>query len=220
MCYYRRSIKMNLEKLKIIEDHFFETYPKGFEDEGLAKIVKRHNVAKLTDFAQEAFAKEKFAYPGQVVDDMIKLVSRSSMISLFEKPKFRDAMKAMSTERKDMLSIGLYEMLHGSFKNGFNIVLDIFIEEKLAKWSLISVIPYYYAPKKYFFIKPTTTKNILKYFEVEGMVYKPRPSYTFYRDYTKVLKTFKKEVNKKLGDNNAKFTGFLMMGMEAMKDEI
>jgi len=33
-------------------------------------------------------------------------------------------------------------------------------------------------------------------------------------DYTKLLKTFKKEV-----DNNAKFTGFLMMGMEEMKDE-
>ena len=38
-------------------------------------------------------------------------------------------------------------------------------------------------------------------------------------DYTKLLKTFKKEVDKKLGDNNAKFTGFLMMGMEEMKDE-
>ena len=140
------------------------------------------------------------------------------MISLFEKPKFRDAIKTMSDERKDILSIGLEEMLHGSFKKGFNIMLDILSEEKLAKWSLISVIPYYYAPKKYFFIKPTTTKDIIKYFEVLDLVYKPRPSYEFYRDYTKVLKSFKKEVNKKLGDNNAKFTGFLMMGMEAFKD--
>ena len=94
-------------------------------------------------------------------------------------------------------------------------MLDILVEEKQAKRSLISVIPYYFSPKKHFFIKPTTTKNILKYFEVEEIVYKPRPSYEFYRDYTKMLKTFKKEVNKNLGDNNAKFTGFLMMGMEA-----
>lgn len=106
---------MNLEKLKIIEEHFFETYTKGFEDEGLAKIVKRHNVAKLTDFAQEAFAKEKFLYPQKIVDDMIKLVSHSTMISLFEKSRFRDAMKVMSTERKELLSIGLEQMLHGSF---------------------------------------------------------------------------------------------------------
>jgi hypothetical protein len=210
---------MNLEKLKSIEEHFFESYPKGFEDEALAKIVKRHNVEKLTAFAQEAFTKEKFAFPSEIVDDMAKLVSKSSMISLFEKPKFRDAMKAMSSERKELLSIGLEQMLHGSFKNGFNIVLDILSEEKLAKWSLMSVIPYYYAPKKFFFIKPTTTKDILKYFEIEGLVYKPRPSYEFYRDYTKVLRAFKKEVSNKLTNNNAKFTGFLMMGMDAMKDE-
>ena len=210
---------MNIEKLKIIEEHFFEMYPKGFEDEGLAQIVKRHNVAKLTAFAQEVFTKEKFANPQQIVEDMTKIVSRSSLISLFEKPKFRDAVKTMSTERKDMLSIGLDEMLHGSFKSGFNIVLDILIEEKLAKWSLISVIPYYYAPKKHIFIKPTTTKNVLKYFDIEEIIYKPRPSYTFYRDYKKLLTGFKKEVNKKLANDNAKFTGFLMMGMEAMGDK-
>ena len=216
-CQNGSEITMNIEKLKIIEEHFFEMYPKGFEDEGLAKILKRHNVAKLTDFAQEAFAKEKFANPQQIAEDMIKVISRSSMISLFEKPKFRDAIKAMSLERKDMLSIGLQEMLHGSYKTGFDIVLDILIEEKLAKWSLISVIPYYYAPKKHFFIKPTTTKNVLRYFEIEELVYKPRPSYAFYAKYKKILASFKKEVSKKLTDNNAKFTGFLMMGMEEMQ---
>jgi hypothetical protein len=128
-------------------------------------------------------------------------------------------MLAMSNERKDILSIGLEEMLHGSYKKGFNIILDILTEEKLAKWSLISVIPYYYAPKKHIFIKPTTTKDILNYFDIEEIVYKPRPSYVFYAKYKKILTQFKKEVNKKLSNDNAKFTGFLMMGMEALKVE-
>ena len=97
--------------------------------------------------------------------------------------------------------------------------MEILTEEKLAKWSLISIIPYYFAPKKHIFIKPTTTKNVLKYFDIEEIVYKPRPSYEFYRDYKKILAGFKKEVNKKLSNDNAKFTGFLMMGMEAMGDE-
>ena len=210
---------MNLEKLKIIEEHFFEMYPKGFEDEGLASIVKRHNVAKITALTQEFFAKEKFAYPQQIVDDMVKIVSKSSLISLFEKPKFRDAINGLSLESKELLSIGLEEMLHGSFKNGFNIVLDILSQEKLAKWSIISVIPYYYAPKKHIFIKPTTTKNVLKYFEIDNIVYKPRPSYEFYAKYKKVLAQFKKEVTKKLSNDNAKFTGFLMMGIEAMGED-
>lgn len=98
-------------------------------------------------------------------------------------------------------------------------MLEIFTEEKLAKWSLISVIPYYYAPKKHLFIKPTTTKDVLKYFDIEEIVYKPRPSYEFYAKYKKILAQFKKEVNNKISNDNAKFTGFLMMGMEAMKDE-
>ncbi len=201
-----------------MEEQFFETYPKGFEEECFAPMLKRHNVTKLSAFTQECFAKENFSNPQQIVEDMTKVVSKSSMVSLFEKPRFRDAMLAMSNERKDMLSIGLEEILHGSYKKGFNIMLDILTEEKQAKWTLISVIPYYYAPKKHFFIKPTTTKNILKYFDIEEIVYKPRPSYDFYRDYSKLLKTFKKEVHKKLGDNNAKFTGFLMMGMEDIGD--
>ena len=210
---------MNLKKLKEIEENFFEMYPTGFDDEYFAPLLKRHNVAKLSAFTQECFAKENFLNPQLVVENMTKVVSKSSMVSLFEKPRFRDAILAMSSERKEMLAIGLEEMLHGSYKTGFNIMLDILVEEKLAKWSLISVIPYYYAPKKHFFIKPTTTKNVLTYFEIEEIVYKPRPSYEFYAKYKKILIQFKKEVNKKLSNDNAKFTGFLMMGMEAFSSE-
>jgi len=205
-----------MEKLKICEEHFFEIYPKGFEDEALVQVMKRHNLPKLTAFAQEAFAKENFSNPEQITEAMVKVVSRSSLISLFEKPKFRDAVKSMSSERKALLSLGLEEMLHGSFKNGFEMMLDILTEEKLAKWSLMTVIPYYYAPHKALFIKPTTTKDIIKYFEIEDLVYKPRPSYAFYRQYKKVLGQFKREVNKKLSKDNARFTGFLRIGM---KDE-
>ena len=210
---------MNLKKLKEIEENFFEMHPAGFDDEYFAPLLKRHNVAKLSAFTQECFAKENFTNPQLVVENMTKVVSRSSMVSLFEKPRFRDAMLAMSSERKEMLSIGLEEMLHGSYKTGFNIMLEILVEEKLAKWSLISVIPYYYAPKRHFFIKPTTTKNVLTYFEIDEIVYKPRPSYEFYAKYKKILIQFKKEVNKKLSNDNAKFTGFLMMGAEAFTSE-
>jgi len=41
---------MSLEKLKMMEEHFFESYPKGFEDEALATLVKGYNVAKLATF--------------------------------------------------------------------------------------------------------------------------------------------------------------------------
>jgi len=123
--------------------------------------------------------------------------------------------KEMRMERKDMFSIGLYEMLFGDKKEGFDIVVEILSFYTLAKWSIVTLIPYYFYRDKEFFIKPTTTKNVIKFFEIEGLVYKPRPSYEFYVQYTKVLEGMKAEVSKKISPHdNAGFTGFLMMAME------
>lgn len=41
------------------------------------------------------------------------------MVYLIEKPKFRDAVKAMLFEDKEMLAIGLKEFLHGDEERGF-----------------------------------------------------------------------------------------------------
>jgi hypothetical protein len=90
-------------------------------------------------------------------------------------------------------------------------VLSIY---KLAKWSIVTLIPYYYARDKEFFIKPTTTKDIIKFFEIEGFTYKPRPTYEFYERYIKVLEEMKSQVSPLIGQDNAGFTGFLMMVMK------
>lgn len=204
---------MNLEKLKTAEAEFFARYPKGFEDEALVPLVKRHNTAKIGRQAQELFAEAAFGHPDEVCENFAKIVSKSSMISLFEKPRARAMVKQMSMEQKDMLSIALYELLHGNKKEGFEGLVEVLAFYKLAKWSIVTLIPYYYARDKAFFIKPTTTKNIIKYFELEGVEYKPRPTYAFYQKYTKALKEMKSKVDASLGKNNAGFTGFLMMAM-------
>lgn len=85
---------------------------------------------------------------------------------------------------------------------------------KLARWSIISILPFYYAPTKHWFIKPNTTKAILKYFEADDeLVYKPRPAYEFYRDYSAFLDELKGRTDERLSPNNAAFTGFLMMSL-------
>lgn len=210
-----KELNMNHQKLKEAEAYFLELYPQGFEDVGLLPIIKRHNTAKIGEQVREMFSKENFTQPDIICANFTKIVSKSSLISLFEKPKVRDMIKDMRMERKDMLSIGLYEMLYGNKKEGFDIMVEILSFYTLAKWSLVTLISYYFYRDKEFFIKPTTTKNIITFFEIEGLVYKPRPSYEFYIQYTKVLKTMKKEVSKKISPNdNAGFTGFLMMSME------
>ena len=114
-----------------------------------------------------------------------------------------------------MLSIGLYEMLYGDKEESFETLVEVLSFYGLAKWSIVTLIPYYFYRNKEFFIKPTTTKNILSFFEIEGLTYKPKPSYEFYAAYTTVLETMKQNVGEKIShDDNAAFTGFLMMAME------
>ncbi len=205
---------MNLKKLKEAEASFLTFYPKGFEDEALLPIIKRHNTAKIGESVRELFAPDKFTRTEEIGESFAKIVSKSSLISLFEKPKVRDMVKAMSMEQQDMLSIGLFELLHANHEKGFEILVDILSIYKLAKWSIVTLIPYYYVRDKEFFVKPTTTKDIIKFFEIEGLTYKPRPTYEFYERYTKVLEEMKVQVSPMVGADNAGFTGFLMMAMK------
>ena len=81
---------------------------------------------------------------------------------------------------------------------------------KIARWAVISVVPFYFAPEKEAFVKPTTAKGILDYLEVEELVYKPTPSWDFYRGYLDLLAEIKQQVAPTLSPNNAALTGFLM----------
>jgi hypothetical protein len=160
------------------------------------------------------FAPERFSRAEEIGENFAKIVTKSSLISLFEKPKVRDMVKQMSMEQQDMFAIGLYELLHANQEKGFEILVDVLSIYKLAKWSIVTLIPYYYAREKAFFIKPTTTKEIIKFFEIEGLTYKPRPTYEFYVKYTKILEEMKSHVSPMIGADNAGFTGFLMMAMK------
>jgi len=205
---------MNLQKLKEAEANFFAFYPKGFEDEGLLPIIKRHNTAGIGKSVREMFAPDRFSRTEEIGENFAKIVSKSSLISLFEKPKVRDMVKQMNMEQQDMLAIGLYELLHADKAKGFTILVDVLSVYKLAKWSIVTLIPYYYDRENNFFIKPTTTKDIIKFFDLQGMVYKPRPAYEFYTKYTKTLEEMRSQVSPLIGADNAGFTGFLMMAMK------
>ena len=202
---------MQLEKVFELQAHFLERYPQGFNDPEIMKIAKKHNVPKCTELAQSAFAPEQFALSGPVIENMIKLVAKSSMVSLFEKPRFRDDVRAMLPDEQLALSQSLQMMLHGDQEQGFEQMVGQLAPLKLAKWSLLSLFPFYYAPTDNWFIKPNTTKAVLNYFRAEDLIYKPRPGYAFYRDYSNMLDQLKDMTDPALSPSNAAFTGFLMM---------
>jgi hypothetical protein len=205
---------MNRVKLKEAEERFLMRYPGGFSNLLMLEMAKKHKVEKMKKLAQESFAIEQFESPNEIVDSISKIVCQSSMVSLFEKPKFRDLVKAISNSEKERLSFGLKEFLHGDQKFGFKLMSDLLIEYKLAKWPLLTVCPIYYRPGVEVFIKPTTAKGVITYFELEGLKYSPNPTFEFYRAYREQINQMKKELDTSLQYDNAAFCGFLMMSME------
>ncbi|MCI0609394.1 MAG: hypothetical protein L0Z71_10075 [Anaerolineae bacterium] len=205
---------MNLKKLKQAEEAFFNRYPGGFENPEMMEIGKKHKMDKMIAFAQEGFVRRNFKLPELIVDNMIKVVSRSSMVSLFEKPKFRDYANSLPPKSKKLLASGLEGILHGKEQQGFETMLDVLKSGKLAKWSLMTICQTYFRPEFDVYIKPTTAKGVIEYFELKNLQYKPTPSWPFYDEYHSVINEMKSKVDASLSPSNAAFSGFLMISMQ------
>ena len=204
---------MNLEKLKQAEAQFLQLYPLGFKDPHMQAIGKKHKMPQMIDQCQNLFSELAFNKPHIVVEDMVKMISRSSMVSMFEKPKFRDCVHALSGVDKDRLSEAFFEQLYGDQQQGFETMLDILRTHKLAKWSLMTILPNYVYPEQEVFVKPTTAKGVIAWFELKDLVYKPQPSWDFYQRYKATILEMKSLVDPTLTSSNAAFSGFLMMSL-------
>lgn len=209
-------VKNTLDKteLKKLEGDFLLQYPQGFNDPEMIDIGKKHKMSKMVEMSQELFTKTACSNPNVTADNMIKIIGRSSMVSMFEKPKFKDFVNNLNDNDKVFLVESLSQLLHGKQQLGFEGLVDILRTEKLAKWSLVTIIPAYYSPSKEVFIKPTTAKRILSHFELNDPVYKPAPTWDFYTKYRKLINAAKKSVDKNLSPSNAAFSGFLMMSVK------
>jgi hypothetical protein len=205
---------MNIEKLKSAEAAFLDRYPGGFEHPDMVEMGKKHKMDKMVAFTQESFARENFQMPDLIVDCMIKVVSRSSMVSVFEKPKFRDYVNLLPLAGKQELAEGLWTLLYSDEQRGFERLLAVLLDGKLAKWTLMTVCPAYFRPDTDVFVKPTTAKGVIQTFELEGLEYKPRPSWEFYSHYRDVINEMKTHVDPGLSPSNAAFSGFLMMTLD------
>tara|TARA_B110000263_G_scaffold34446_1_gene26163 strand:- start:922 stop:1548 length:627 start_codon:yes stop_codon:yes gene_type:complete len=204
---------MNLEKLRMAEAAFMNRYPGGFAHIDMQAIGKRHKVDRMIEFAQESFAKKNFRDTQSIIDNMIKVVSRSSMVSIFEKPKFKNFANDLTPKEKNALVAGLKDQLHGNQKKGFEKIVDLLRIQKLAKWPLISICPVYFSPHDEVFVKPTTAKGVIAYFELENLQYRPQPSWEFYEFYRATINEMKTKVDPSLSPSSAAFSGFLMMSV-------
>ena len=205
---------MNIAKLKQAESAFLAMYPQGMQSPEMIEIGKKHKMAGLVAFSHNSFSKEALMDTAAAAENMVRMVSRSTMVSLFEKPKFRDAVRGMGADTQADLANSLYEFLHGDEAAGFHQMLGILEMHKLAKWTLMTVWRCYYYPQTDLLYKPTTVKNVIHHFELDGLIYKPRPSYDFFVGYRSAIAEMKKSVDSSLATSSPEFSGFLMMAME------
>jgi hypothetical protein len=144
---------------------------------------------------------------------MLRVISQSSLISVFEKPRFSDFVMESPPQITSLLVNGLNELLHGDEQAGFEMILGLLTDRKLAKWPLMTVCQAYFHPHRDVLIKPTTVKGIIEYFELEGLQYKPTPSWAFYEAYRSAIHEMESYVNPSLSPSNTAFSWFLLLSL-------
>lgn len=205
---------MNLTKLKEAEASFLARFPGGLDDPGLEWVRKSHPVDRLAKFTRDNVTELTLNQPAKFADALLTIVSRSSMVSRFEKPPFRTFVESLDSKDKRRLADAFRKRLFGrSKREGFEEIVELFGRHKLARWSVVSALPFYFAPTKEAFVKPSTAKRLVAYLDVDDLHYHARPDWPFYDGYRKLIREIKKQVSPSLTPNNAAVTGFLMASM-------
>ena len=204
---------MNMDALKRAEGAFLSKYPGGFLDPELQAITKKHKMGKMIELAQTELKKARFRDPQAAAETMSKLISRSSLVSIYEKPKFRDAIPTLEPADLKKLTNGLKHLLYDNQQAGLEAMVNTLAPLKLAKWSLITVLPNYVHPDDEVFVKPTTAKGVINTFGLTDLSYHPLPTWDFYARYRDAIRTMKRHVDPTLTTSNAAFCGFLMMSL-------
>lgn len=205
---------MNLEKLKKLESIFLLRYPQGFEDPELMAISKKHKVEELKEFVHHNFAKEKFEDPDAISAAFTKLISKSSLVSTFEKVKYKNVSQLFSSEDIETLANALWELLYGEQRKGFNQLVLLLAEYDIAKWPILTVLGVYFNGDYEVLVKPTTVKSVLNYLEVTEFKYTTKPNFDFYSQYRALINDLKSHTSKTLDVDNGAFCGFLMITIE------
>ncbi len=203
---------MDLARLKRLEADFLDRYPGGFAHPDMQAIVAKHRKGKMEAEAQERFAPEGFGNAAAVCDAFARLCGRSSVLSVFEKPRLREAVAGFAPPETAGFAEALQQRLHGDARAGFEAMVRILAPHGLAKWPVISVLPAYFRPQDEVFVKPTGAKAVVAAMGLP-LSYRPRPDWDFYQGYRDAFMTMIAACDPSLSPSTLAFGGFLMMSL-------
>lgn len=205
---------MNVQKLKVAEHRFFSRYPNGWESEEMKPIKKKHKVGKMDVLAQEVFHLDALDRELEAMDTILKFITKSSIVSVFEKVKFKNLINESDDLFKRDIVGAIRTMLHEDEELGFNRLVGLLSPYKMAKWPIVTMMLMYYRPTTNPFVKPTTVKRIIQEYELDCIPYSPKMNYAFYDDYRRAFVEMTTHVDPQLSISYGHFSGFLMMTFE------
>lgn len=205
---------MNIEKLKQLETEFLRRYPLGFDDPELMAVAKKHKVEEMKNYVHDHFSKDNFNDPSAISRAFTKLIEKSSLVSTFEKVKYKNAAKLFNQDDIETLSSALWDILYGDQRKGFNQLVLLLATFDLAKWPILTVLGLYYNGDYEVLVKPTTVKSVLNYLEVMDIKYTSKPNYDFYSQYRTLINDLKARTGKSIATDNGAYCGFLMITIE------
>ena len=203
---------MKKDVLLEAQRQFVSRYPGGFANPDLVATGRKYKMQQHGDFAREHFAEDRFGTAREIIDAMTTLVSRSAMVSMFEKPKFKTAAAALSAEEMDDWAASLRQLLHGDQQTGFEGLVSALSRYRLAKWTLVTVVPAYYDQQAEVFVKPSTAKLIIDRLGLE-LTYSATPTWEFYQGYRDAVLAMRRIAKAVDAPGNPSFTGFLMTSL-------
>lgn len=206
---------MKYKKVKELEDRFLKVYPAGFESFEMRERMKRHNMTKTVEKVRMSCSKESFKTGLNIYPELVKVVTRSHSLSVFEKMAFRDVSKEMDVSEKHVFIDAVYDLIHGDEERGFDTLSSLLAPYRLAKWTIITVFRAYYYPDTDVLMKPMTVKKVIAYFELDDLHYQPRANYDLYEKYRRCFMEIKDSVEEEsLKPQNIFFSAFLKMTIQ------
>jgi len=185
-----------------IDDLFLLRFPGGLDDEEFNELGKKHRSSdKILDTIKNdvdlnSFILEDDYHINKNIETITKLVTKSSMISVFEKVTFKKYIADKKIQATFLKA--LYEMLTNLNENTMSEFVGVLnlknaeLNKRVATWPLVTFFLVYFNDNNEIFIKPSTIKKLGKLLEYD-IKYESIPNYMTYTNIKKMIMDYKKQ---------------------------
>lgn len=191
-----------------ILNSFYAEYEDGLEDEKWIKLGKKYDDRAIVQFFDElddVYFMENDEF--EIVEDFMKILSKSALISTFEKIALRNYFSNIKSHKAFVNAVKrLYLNGMDEFDNLVATLSMLKDEEKnanAAKWPIVSTICNYMFDEAYP-VKPTTVKAVAKLLKTD-IYYSSKPNLETYQLINQMYEKYRQS-NEILRTNDKRFT--------------